>query len=412
MAKTIKLILANAPLQNGNRGCSALTYSAIYLIDKVLKESNRDYEIWLPDAGIKSWSFDGTFSILQQSYFAKPIRYPRYDLRGVVRSAISKTLHAVRRVPSHEDHFKKADFVLNVGQGDSFSDLYGEVRFNAMNRACVCALRNGVPLCFLPQTIGPFKSPQILDLAKSSMLGAIRVMTRDRQSLECVRMCSPQINAREYIDMAFFMPYEEIVQDCGMIHVGLNISALMWNGGYSRNNQFALKCNYQKVIRSVIDYFSLLPDVKVHLVPHVVEPSSNIENDYEVSYNIWREYGNERVILAPFALDPIVAKSYIAGMDFFMGARMHATIAAFSTNVPVVPMAYSRKFTGLYEDTLDYHHVIDMLKCDEDACLGQIKIAFAQKDELKREIAERNVKTVDVRGEALKEDIRNLLSCI
>lgn len=45
-------------------------------------------------------------------------------------------------------------------------------------------------------------------------------------------------------------------------------------------------------------------------------------------------------------------------MDFFTGARMHSTIAAFSSGVPVVPVAYSRKFNGLY-DTLKYPYYID-----------------------------------------------------
>ena len=45
-------------------------------------------------------------------------------------------------------------------------------------------------------------------------------------------------------------------------------------------------------------------------------------------------------------------------MDFFAGARMHSTIAAFSTGVPVVPIAYSRKFTGLYH-SLGYDYIID-----------------------------------------------------
>ena len=44
-------------------------------------------------------------------------------------------------------------------------------------------------------------------------------------------------------------------------------------------------------------------------------------------------------------------------MDFFIGARMHATIAAFSANVPVIPFSYSRKFEGLYEQ-LNYPYII------------------------------------------------------
>jgi polysaccharide pyruvyl transferase WcaK-like protein len=63
---------------------------------------------------------------------------------------------------------------------------------------------------------------------------------------------------------------------------------------------------------------------------------------------------------------PQEAKSYISGLDFLVAGRMHACIAAFSTGTPVVPIAYSRKFTGLF-GTLDYPWLITMQGFDEPA---------------------------------------------
>jgi polysaccharide pyruvyl transferase WcaK-like protein len=37
---------------------------------------------------------------------------------------------------------------------------------------------------------------------------------------------------------------------------------------------------------------------------------------------------------------------------------MHSTIGAFSAGVPVIPVAYSRKFNGLF-NTLEYPYYID-----------------------------------------------------
>jgi polysaccharide pyruvyl transferase WcaK-like protein len=64
------------------------------------------------------------------------------------------------------------------------------------------------------------------------------------------------------------------------------------------------------------------------------------------------------VNVAPDFKSPSEAKSFIAAMDFFTGARMHACIAAFSSGVPVVPFAYSRKFNGLFS-SLQYEFVAD-----------------------------------------------------
>lgn len=62
--------------------------------------------------------------------------------------------------------------------------------------------------------------------------------------------------------------------------------------------------------------------------------------------------------LEPFD-NPISAKSFISQMDIFIGARMHATIGAFSAGVATIPTAYSRKFKGLYE-SLGYKYVVDL----------------------------------------------------
>ena len=47
MSKTLNIILGNAPINNGNRGCVALSYTSIYLIDKVLSESGIEYKLFL-----------------------------------------------------------------------------------------------------------------------------------------------------------------------------------------------------------------------------------------------------------------------------------------------------------------------------------------------------------------------------
>jgi polysaccharide pyruvyl transferase WcaK-like protein len=90
------------------------------------------------------------------------------------------------------------------------------------------------------------------------------------------------------------------------------------------------------------------------------------------------------VILAPRFTSPSEAKTYIAGMDFFMGARMHACIAAFSSGVPVIPMAYSRKFEGLF-GSLGYPHVVDCTTEQNAQILEKIAVAFGQRSALEQE---------------------------
>lgn len=403
---TYNIFLCNAPLQNGNRGCVALTISSIYFIDKVLSSLNITYNIYLPDAQIKTWKFQNKLNLLEKEIPVIPCSYNTpISNKQEIKNKIKKILKFILRKPIEKEYFKYADFILNVGQGDSFSDIYGEKRFEQMNLAYVIAQKQNIPYCVLPQTIGPFESTKVESEARKSIEGADMVMVRDKQSYDYTKKISPITDCKECIDLAFFLPYYKISQNSSFIHVGINVSALLWNGGYTRNNQFELKDDYKKVVRSVIEYFLSLPNVKLHLVPHVVEQERGIENDYEVSYELWREYNNQNLVLAPFALGPIEIKSYISGLDFFMGARMHATIGAFSSGVPVVPMAYSRKFNGLFEDTLDYHYMTDLKTQSSDDVMSIIKVAFEKRVILKNIINDRMQTIVKVREELMYREL-------
>lgn len=65
---------------------------------------------------------------------------------------------------------------------------------------------------------------------------------------------------------------------------------------------------------------------------------------------------------------------------------MHACIAAISSGVPVYPMAYSRKFNGLFGETLGYSSLGDLKTMDSDEILSGLFAAFAKRNELKKEI--------------------------
>ena len=406
--KTVKIILANAPIKNGNRGCVALSVSAMALIDELIEKQSCDYVFYLPNSGYN----DGQEHEIH--FKDKIIKY--YDIGYPFGLNLTNTLQNWCKMFLKNDFrsfrfFDNADYILDLGQGDSFADIYGELRFKLIDRIHCIARKYHKPYCLLPQTIGPFKNERIRKKAIKSIEKARLCMARDKQSYDYVLENVPQQKkVAEYIDVAFFLPYETISQDKNYIHVGINISALLWHGGYTRNNQFGLKCEYQSLVEQLINHFLNQPNVKVHLIPHVVGSERSIENDYAVSYDLWREYNNANLILAPLALGPIEIKSYIAGMDFFMGARMHATIGAFSAGVPVVPMAYSRKFNGLFIDTLSYHHIADMKTMDNDDIIQIIQEAYDNRDSLTNEIVYQKETTVREKKQLIMNKLKEFFN--
>ena len=167
------------------------------------------------------------------------------------------------------------------------------------------------------------------------------------------------------------------------VRIGINISGLLFNGGYTRSNMFDLTTDYPKLARSLVRHFAARPECEVHLISHVISETFEVEDDYRVAQQLARE--TPGVVLAPRFRTPSEAKSYISGMNFFCGARMHACIAAFSSGVPVVPIAYSRKFAGVFR-ALDYPHVADCQTDTADRILDIVIEAFENRTILEQSV--------------------------
>lgn len=396
------ILLGNSPINNGNRGCVALSYCTIYLIDLVLGKGN--YKLYLTDSKEKDGSHH--VNIAGNVIYYESITLPEiYKIKVLI-----KLFYKLREFLYLLRLFKHVDVIFDIGQGDSFADIYGEKQFKGIDNIHKISRFVRKPYILLPQTIGPFTDKNLQEQANESIRKAAFVMTRDKQSRDYVTQNIPEKrNINEYIDVAFFLPYIKESFDNNKIHVGLNISALLWNGGYTQDNQFGLKCDYQKTIREIINYFLSLKNVVLHLIPHVVLQERNVENDYAVSFDLCEEYKHERLVLAPFFLSPVDAKSYISGMDFFMGARMHATIAAFSSGVPLIPMAYSRKFNGLFIDTLHYDNLVDMKTMDDEEIFESVKTSFDKRQKLSSIIQDRMNGVVKEREKQLLDDLSRLL---
>ena len=400
----MNIILANAPVQNGNRGCVALSLSAMYIIDKILDDRNIPHQFYLPQSGYREKEEHtikvGDVILKFMSLMDITPLSIKQRLKNLVKQ---KEYQATKKV------YQEADFILDIGQGDSFADIYGKRRFDWIFSQYRLGMKYKKPYCILPQTIGPFKDISIRTQACKGINYAKCVMVRDKQSYDYVKELLPDKPVTEIIDVAFFMPFKRKEFNKDFIHVGLNVSALLWHGGYTRDNQFGLKADYPSLIRSIIDYFLKQANVKLHLIPHVVGSERHVENDYAVSFDLCEEYNHPNLILSPLFLDPISAKSYIAGMDFFMGARMHSTIAAFSSEVPVFPMAYSRKFNGLFADTLQYPYMADMKTQSNAEIVANIKQCYEQKEKLKEIEQERMRTTVEERRVLMEEKLCEFL---
>ena len=101
--------------------------------------------------------------------------------------------------------------------------------------------------------------------------------------------------------------------------------------------------NYRQLIRLILEK----TDMGVALIPHVVWKNND---DRTVLRTLFQEFQNSgRVVMIEDA-DCETLKGYIARCRFFIGARTHSTIAAYSSLVPTMVLGYSVKARGIALD--------------------------------------------------------------
>lgn len=373
------LALLSGPLFSSNMGCNALTCGALAVLADVSRRLDLGFEYSLldnPCDGVVPPDLAAhTINLVDQ--------VPDFSPKSLLRAVVRRDFAALRR---RQRALRTADLFLDDGWGDSFSDIYGRSRFEAVFRHYRYARARGKPLILLPQTIGPFRAPAVRVRAREMLAYAGAVYARDPLSAACAKELVPGLVVRETIDLAMFMPFDPAPPaGGGGLRIGLNPSGLLWRGGYTGQNQFGLKEDYPAVLRGVIRHVLAKPGVQLELVGHDVRgPSAgNTFEDYHVCKLLQREFPACRV--GPFFYGPMEAKSHISGMDFFIGSRMHACIAAYSSGVPVFPLGYSRKFTGLFAEKLGYGRGADLAgqRLDEirlrlDACLAELPAIRAE----------------------------------
>lgn len=338
--KKIKVALVSHIIKDDNLGCGALAISNIRLMDQVFEDMNIDVEYVIATTD----NLEKVDMSLYTKHSYEYRLYPRckQTLKNPFKLLFTKV-------------FKDCDIAFNLCGGDGYTDIYGFGRLMAESQLAWIAKLKHVPMVYSPQTIGPFQSRKGKLLAKSTLKKVSHIFVRDHQSFECCEKLKLDFKTSEVIDVAFALPYEKqnIISD--KMKIGINVSGLLYNGGYNRNNYFGLKFDYKEFVNKLLAELCSDGNIEVHLIPHVNSYTRQIEDDYEVCENLSKKFG---CILAPRFESPIDAKGYIAAMDLFSGARMHSTIGAVSSGVPVIPVAYSRKFNGLY-GSLQYQWLID-----------------------------------------------------
>lgn len=298
--------------------------------------------------------------------------------------------------------------VLDISGGDSFTDLYGPRRFRAMVLTKRLALDAGVPLVLLPQKLGPFRDPAMRAEAVGILRRAAAVWVRDAESFAFLQECLGQdfdpARHRLGVDVAVALPAREplaldpvlkrwLAPGRGFPLAGLNVSGLLCNDAEGARRAFGLadrhSCQAEALARALLDGD---PELRLLLVPHVHRPDGDAESDLDAARSLVRRLGKTcagRVAVLGGRLPATELKWVLARLDWFAGARMHATIGAFSSGVPTLGLGYSDKAQGVFAECGIGDDVADLRRLDACAIAARAIASYAGRHGRRADLADR-----------------------
>jgi len=409
--KPIKVGMLGASFDTGNMGVNALAESSI----KCILHRWPDAEIVFVRGG-RHWGIDKlTVSGRTLQITKIPILFCRNIFTGshflilFVLSMLHRLFpfgwmrNMLGKINRIHRQLASIDIFCDITGGDSFSDIYGMKRFVLGFLTKWLVVLTCKPFVMLPQTYGPFRSRITRFMARTILTRVSSVYSRDQDGMEELRrlmngrtMCA---EPRLCPDVAFVLdvirPENEQVNQIEKLKaehcplIGLNVSGLLYNGGYTRENQFGLKCDYRALVRNIVSSFARQEDCVVLLVPHVIPEDFEVENDYIACKKVWQSLSpaeQENVIVLDGGYDQNQIKYLIGLCDFFMGARMHSTIAALSQCVPAVGMAYSKKFAGVFKTAGVEECVVDMREMGGDVVVEKVREIYEKREEIRRRL--------------------------
>ncbi|MEK5107124.1 polysaccharide pyruvyl transferase family protein [Cytobacillus sp. FSL K6-0129] len=313
-----------------NRGCEAIVRST----STMLKEKVEDVAVFLSsyqpetDQHIQQLDgiFDGSETIIR--------KYSTDWWRAAIRNKLFQDeTYALQKTQQKTiNQIDVADICLSIG-GDNY--CYGEQP--GWYEVDKMVKKKGKKLVLWGCSIGEedMSARKLADLKTFDLILARETYTYQmlkKRGIHHVTLCG---------DPAFTLEKEEVDLPIAWKDgdtIGLNISPLL----VSKNQ------GSKQAVSHLIEYILENTESVIALTPHVMQKGNN---DYDLLQEYYQKYkSSRRVILLPADLNALQYKGYIAKMRFFIGARTHATIAAYSSFVPTLVLGYSVKSRGIAYD--------------------------------------------------------------
>lgn len=404
--------LFGAALDTGNLGVSALGLSTLAALHRRLPLTFTVFDNGRGQRPMELELADEPLAIVRRGAWIS---------RRLHRGESLWTMHAASRLaPQLNTNVRivsAADTVLDISGGDSFTDLYGARTFHHVTLPKRIALQRNRPLVLLPQTYGPFVDTKLRRRARRILIDCDQAWARDDRSYERLgELLGADFDParhRRGRDVAFVLParapdrYGTRRPDlAGGPLVGANVSGLLYNDAAMAVARFGLTVDYRQFVDDLLRRL-VERGASVLLIPHVDGKPG--ESDVAACRQVAERHPSERIRIAGIGLDASEVKHLIAQLDWFIGARMHATIAALSSRVPASAIAYSDKVLGVFESCGLGHRVLDARQGATGELVEAALDGFEERDADRRTLR-KTVPLIETEVEEQFDEISRLIS--
>lgn len=280
---------------------------------------------------------------------------------------------------SHKEFFsnvQKGDVYMSVG-GDNYCYKGQDILGYYNKKLSKCGVKTVLWGCSIEPEV--LKDSKIQEDIKRYDL----ITTRESISYKAIKNITG--NVVLCADPAFTLnteklPLPENWDDGNMI--GINASPLILKSAEDETKAL-------EAYRNLMEYILSNTSCKIALIPHVVWKHND---DRVVLKKLYDEFRNSNRVLMIQDCNAMQLKGYISRCEMFIGARTHATIAAYSTCVPTLVLGYSVKSRGIARDIFgqEEHYVVPIKAENVERLLVQeFRWQLEHKDEVKKYLEEK-----------------------
>lgn len=318
---------------SGNHGCEAIVRST----SKILKKYDKSAEIFLASGNSEEdikYNLNEVVEIIDEKNKVNKLSI------SYILAYVQLKLFKNDRL-SEELCYKKTfnnvgknTIALSIG-GDNYC-YPGYQRFIMLHRMLS---KKGVKTVLWGCSVEPSKIDEDMrdDLCKYDLIIA-------RESLTYGALKEIGANVCLYPDPAFQLNIKKGLLPENFIEnktVGINISPMIIN---NENVTGITMKNYIKLIEYILRH----TEFNIALIPHVIWEDNN-DDRIPLGY-LYNLFKNTNRICFIDDTNCEIIKWYISKCKYFIGARTHSTIAAYSTLVPTLTVGYSIKARGIAKD--------------------------------------------------------------